>query len=147
MRVQPQQVSPSRSCRRGHEQPPKRPKYRIMLHILILCKKVMKISSCNVNNYFTRRIYSCTCKSPYAFSTLRKLHCVALLCFVVSMFHVHCTHVYTCTSTHINVATLQGESKLGPHIFDKVQCNLWVALLLQVGYNTLTHQLGTTHHV
>ena len=63
-------------------------------------------------------------------------------------------HVYLIPSmilrqpyTHIYIATLQGKSKLGPFILDKVQCYLWVALLLQVGNDTLPHQLGTAYHV
>ena len=48
---------------------------------------------------------------------------------------------------HINVATLEGEGKLGSLVLDKVEGHLGVALLLEIGYDTLAHQLGTPHHV
>lgn len=48
---------------------------------------------------------------------------------------------------HLNVATLQGQTKPCLLIFDKVQSHLGIALLLQVGNDGLTHQLGMTNHV
>ena len=48
---------------------------------------------------------------------------------------------------HINVATLEGEGKLGSLVLDKVEGHLGVAFLLEIGYDTLAHQLGTPHHV
>lgn len=49
--------------------------------------------------------------------------------------------------THLNVATLQSQTKARLLVFDKVQRHLRVALLLQVGDDGLTHQLGVAHHV
>lgn len=54
---------------------------------------------------------------------------------------------YKCLFTHLNVATLQSQAKACLLIFDKVQCNLRVALFLQVGNDGLAYQLGITHHV
>lgn len=50
-------------------------------------------------------------------------------------------------SSHLDVATLQGQTKTCLLIFDKVQRHLRVSLLLQVGNYGLTHQFGITHHV
>lgn len=48
---------------------------------------------------------------------------------------------------YLNVTTLQGQTKACLLIFDKVQSHLRIALLLQVGNDRLTHQLGITNHV
>jgi len=49
--------------------------------------------------------------------------------------------------THINIPTLEGESKPGLLILHKVEGHLWVAFLLQVCYDRLANQLGGLHHV
>lgn len=51
------------------------------------------------------------------------------------------------TTTHLNVAALQSQTEACLLVFDKVQRHLRVALLLQVGNDGLTHQLGVAHHV
>lgn len=51
------------------------------------------------------------------------------------------------TAAHLNVSTLQSQTKASLLIFDKVQRHLRVTLLLQVGNDGLTHELGITHHV
>lgn len=50
-------------------------------------------------------------------------------------------------AAHLNVSTLQSQTKASLLIFDKVQRHLRVTLLLQVGNDGLTHELGITHHV
>lgn len=50
-------------------------------------------------------------------------------------------------AAHLNVSTLQSQTKASLLIFDKVQRHLRVTLLLQVGNDGLTYELGITHHV
>lgn len=58
------------------------------------------------------------------------------------------TYIITRERTlYLNVTTLQGQTKACFLIFDKVQSHLRIALLLQVGNDRLTHQLGITNHV
>ncbi len=51
------------------------------------------------------------------------------------------------SSVYLNVSTLQSQAETSLLIFDEVQRNLWVALLLQVGNDGLAYQFSVTHHM